>query len=214
MDFGKPFTYVFDDPDWIKKIGFVALCQLIPFLGQLVAMGFMIETMRNLLFNDPLPLPEFDFGKFLSKGFSAFVISFVYAIPMIILSLPLYITQGVAMQAQNGDAANAAMIAVSCICGGAMFLYGIFLALAVPAALTRYADKNSIGAAFKIGEIAGIVRKAFVPYLIVIVGTLVASLIGSLGSVVCVIGVLATTVYANAIGAHFYVQAYRQAEAV
>ena len=38
MQFGKPFSFVFDDPDWLKKIAMLALlgfAQLIPGIGTL-----------------------------------------------------------------------------------------------------------------------------------------------------------------------------------
>ena len=39
MDFGKAFTYVFDDADWIKKVGIAAVLMLIPFVGQVIVAG-------------------------------------------------------------------------------------------------------------------------------------------------------------------------------
>ncbi len=40
MEFGKAFTYVFEDKDWLKKIGIAALVSLIPLIGQLIVMGW------------------------------------------------------------------------------------------------------------------------------------------------------------------------------
>ncbi len=211
MNFGLAFSYVFKDPDWIKKIGFVALCQLIPILGQIVAMGFGIEVIRRLLNNDPRPLPDFDFGLFLGKGFQAFLVSLVYSIPMAIITLPIQILPAFANSGQNADLYNTLSIAISCICGGLGFIYGLLIAFLLPASLARLADTGSMGAALKLGEIFGIVRKAFVPYLIVVLGTLVAGLIAPLGVIACVIGVLVTSVYSQVVIAHLQAQAYRQA---
>ena len=211
MNFGLAFSYVFKDPDWIKKIGFVALCQLIPILGQIVAMGFGIEIIRRLLNNDPRPLPDFDFGLFLGKGFQAFLVSMVYSIPMAIITLPIQILPAFANSGQNAALYNTLSIAVSCICGGLGFIYGLLIAFLLPASLARLADTGSMGAALKLGEIFGIVRKAFVPYLIVVLGTLVAGLIAPLGVIACVIGVLVTSVYSQVVTAHLQAQAYRQA---
>jgi hypothetical protein len=39
MQFGKPFSFVFEDPDWLKKLAILALlgfAQLIPVLGSLL----------------------------------------------------------------------------------------------------------------------------------------------------------------------------------
>ncbi|MEM5776661.1 MAG: DUF4013 domain-containing protein, partial [Anaerolineaceae bacterium] len=102
-------------------------------------------------------------------------------------------------------------VAISCICGGLGFLYGLLIAFLLPASFARLADTGSIGAALKLGEIFGIVRRAFVPYLIAVLGTLVAGIIAPLGFIACGIGVLVTLVYYYAVTAHFYAQAYRQA---
>ena len=56
MQFGKPFSFVFEDPDWLKKLAILALlgfAQLIPVLGSLfmaaVFSGVMIDIMRKVI---------------------------------------------------------------------------------------------------------------------------------------------------------------------
>jgi hypothetical protein len=211
MNFGQAFTYIFQDADWLKKIGLVALVQLIPILGQIVAMGFMIEIIRRIIANDPRPLPEFDFGGFLGKGFQAFVVALVYAIPTIILTLPLQIMPMLIGAIDNPDVYNTMSLAISCLCGGLSFLYGIFLAFILPAAFGRIAATGNIGSAFRIGEIIAQVRRALVPYLIAVLGTMLAGLIVPFGLIACGIGVFLTVTYYNAVSAHLFGQAYRQA---
>ena len=58
----------------------------------------------------------------------------------------------------------------------------------------------------RFGEVFAMIKKAFVPYLLVVLGTIVSSFIGSLGSIACVIGVLVTMPYAMAINGHFVFQ--------
>lgn len=47
MDFGSSFSFVFKDPDWVKKLLIMGLVTLIPVLGQLVLMGWMAEVLRR-----------------------------------------------------------------------------------------------------------------------------------------------------------------------
>ena len=211
MNFGQAFTFVFQDPNWFKKIGIVAIVQLIPIVGQIVAMGFSIEVARRVIANDPIPLPDFDFGGFLGKGFQAFIIGLVYAIPLIIFLLPIQIIPMLATTIDDADVMNILTIVVSCICGGLSFIYGIIMAFLLPAAYGRLAATGSMASAFKFGEVFANVRRAIVPYLIVILGLLVAGIIAPLGAIACGIGVLLTMTYYYAISGHLYGQAYRQA---
>ena len=211
MNFGQAFTFIFDDKDWIKKAGYVALCQLIPILGQFIAIGFSVEIMRRVIANDPIPLPDFDFGDFLGKGFQAFVITFVYSIPMLFLILVIWAVSSTLPSMGNTDVSNVITIIISVMCGGLAILYGIFMAFIVPAALGRYAAIGTMGSAFQLGKVFSTVSKAFVPYLIAVLGALLGSIITPLGTIVCAIGVVVTFTYYYAISGHLYGQAYRQA---
>ena len=48
MNIVKALTYVFDDPDFIKKIGIAALMALIPVSGAIILLGGMIEITRRV----------------------------------------------------------------------------------------------------------------------------------------------------------------------
>ena len=49
MDFGKAFTYVFEDEEWIKKILIGALLSLIPFVGWWFVGGWGLEITKNVI---------------------------------------------------------------------------------------------------------------------------------------------------------------------
>ncbi len=44
MDFAKPFTFVFEDQNWLSKIALVAVISLIPVVGVLVLLGWGLES--------------------------------------------------------------------------------------------------------------------------------------------------------------------------
>jgi hypothetical protein len=86
MDFAKAFSFVFDDPDWIQKIIIGGIVSLIPVVGWLLVMGYMIAVGRNVIRGNPQPLPDWaDFGQFLVDGLYGFVIGLVYALPILIV---------------------------------------------------------------------------------------------------------------------------------
>ncbi len=211
MKFGDAFTYVFQDQDWFKKLIIPGLVMLIPILGQIVVLGWSLKVTQNVIRNDPSPLPELDFGGDLSLGFKALIVSIVYSLPLLVIYIPFMIIT--ALAGNSGEDTIMAVLGIAGVCFGLLAaLYGIAMAIVLPAAYARTAVEDSIGAGLKFGEVFGMVKKAFVPYLLVALGAMVASFIGSLGSIACVIGVLITMPYAMAINGHLYGQAYMEAK--
>lgn len=211
MDFGKAFSFVFDDQDWLKKVGIGALIMIIPLIGQIIVVGWGVEITKRVIRRDPEPLPNWDdFGGYLMKGLQVVVIGLVYALPMILLVACPSIILGVASDSGGDTIAAIASIVTVCISCFA-FLYGIALGLVAPAAIGAFATTDQLGAAFKFGEVIGLVRAAPGPYFLVLLGTILSGFIGSLGAIACGIGMLFTLTYANAINAHLYGQAYNEA---
>jgi len=214
MEFGKAFTFAFEDQDWIKKLLIAALILLIPIIGIFVVMGWMLEIIRRVIVHDPNPLPDWsDFGGYLMRGFQAWLVGLVYALPIILINLCL---QGgvVAMQQSSGDDTIAAAASVLSICISCLLLiYALALGVVLPAALGNFAATGQLGAAFRFGDVFGLVRAAPAAYILVLVGSFLASLIASLGLILCIIGVLFTSALAYVIIAHLYGQAYNVATA-
>ncbi|GAP17458.1 DUF4013 domain-containing protein [Levilinea saccharolytica] len=215
MEFGQAFSYVFKDPEWFKKVALTALISLIPVIGQFYVMGWGLEITRRVITHDPDLLPGIDFGGFLGKGFKAFIVSFVYSLPMILFVLPIQLVApiGVAVELDQ-ETLGIVMIAVSVCCGGLALIYGILMAFLIPAAFGNLAAKGNIGDGLRFGEVFGLVKKAPVAYLLVLLGGLIGGFIAPLGSIACGIGVLLTTVYAATITAHLQGQAYKQAAGI
>lgn len=207
MDFAKSFKFVFEDPDWMKKIGLVSLITLIPVVGTIVLMGYALETARRVIRQDPEPLPSLDFGAQLGLGFKGFIINFVYAIPMFLIYLPVIIAT--ATMSSDSSELPALVMGLMFCCGGLMLLYGITLAVVLPAAIGNFLATGQMGAAFRFSEIIALVRAAPSAYLMVLVGTIAANFIGSLGMIACGIGVLFTFTYAMVVAYSMYGQAYR-----
>ncbi|PKN86143.1 MAG: hypothetical protein CVU46_08755 [Chloroflexi bacterium HGW-Chloroflexi-8] len=207
MKFGDAFTFVFQDPDWFKKIiipGLIGV--LIPIIGQLVLLGWGLKVTLNIIRNNPNPLPEMDFGDDLSRGFKAGVVSFVYSIPMIIFYVPIIVLSAAAA---NGDDNMAVIVAIASTCFGLlMMLYGIAMAYILPAAYARTVVEDSIGAGLSIKEVFTLIKKAPMSYLLVLVGVIASSFISSLGTIACGIGIFLTVPYASVILGHLYGQAY------
>jgi len=214
MNFGAPFTFPFEDPDWLKKIALAGLVSLIPIVGQLFIAGWGLEVARRVIKGESTLLPDIDFGAHLGLGFKQLVIGFVYALPLIVLWIPVAVV-GAGGAAAGMDEETLAIVAgvISCCCGGLALIYSLLLAFMLPAALGRVLDTGELGAAFKVKEVFALVKAAPVPFLIAIAGSLIAGFIAPLGGIAIGIGAIFTMAYAMAIIGHFYGQAYNEAKA-
>ncbi len=217
MNFGQAFSYVFEDPDWAKKVLIPALIALIPLVGQIFLLGWSLDIARRVIQQNSRPLPDLDFGRQFVDGLKGLVIGLVYAIPVIIFTIPITIASttiystGSPSPDQVPTAATTIVTLVSVCCGGLIFLYSILMAFVLPAAYGNFAATDQLGAAFRFNEVFGLVRAAPGAYLIVFLGLIVSGFIGGLGVIACGIGVVATLAYSMAINGHLYGQAYNEA---
>ncbi|MEI6289784.1 MAG: DUF4013 domain-containing protein [Chloroflexota bacterium] len=217
MDFGKAFSFPFQDSDWLKKVGIAGLVFLIPVVGQIIVMGWALEITRRVINDSPDPLPDWsDFGGYLSKGFMSFVVSFAYMIPVLLLSGCMQVTNvGGSLLAANVDSnLLSGVISVTTICLSCLVsLISIAISFILPAAIARLADTGELSAAFKFNEVIALVRAAPAPYLLVMLGALLSGIAASFGLIACFIGVIFTMAYAITINSHLSGQAYKIAKA-
>lgn len=209
MDFGKAFSFVFEDKDWLKKLAIAGIIVLIPIVN-LAVLGWMLEIGRRVAGGEAEVLPDWDdFGTYFVRGLKGLVVALVYALPLIILeacSLTL------SMMGQNSNNLSTAATLVNLLIGCVVFIYSIFMGFVMPAALMRFtmaADSISEGLAF--GKAISMVKDNLGAYVIVFLGGLVAGLVAPLGLIACLIGIIITYPYAAAVEGHLYGQAYAEA---
>jgi hypothetical protein len=215
MDVGKAFTFVFEDDQWITKILIAAAILLLGILFSWLLViplilafaligGYMVAITRQMIRGNLNKLPEWDnWGALLADGLKLIVVCIVYALPIILVSICLSIPIGVF--AEDSDAVSSMFsILLSCL----TLLWGIVMSVVLPAAVAFWVDKDDLGAAFRFGDVLTFVRNNLSTYLITFVMSWVAGLIGSLGSLVCGVGWLATFPYSYMVTGHLYGQAY------
>ncbi len=215
MDFGSPFSFAFKDQNWFKKLIIPGLIFLIPIVGWFYLLGWGLEITLQIIRKEPVVIPETDFGKFLSRGLKAFVISFVYSIPTMIFQIPSTLSNAMAQSASsdNGTGAILGGLAIITICTSILnLIYSLVMVFILPAAYALFLNNNEeIGAGFRLGEIFALIKKAPVAYLLTWLGSLIAGMIGGAGVIACVVGLLITIPFSTLIVAHFYGQAYNEA---
>jgi hypothetical protein len=210
MDFGKSFSFQFQDRDWVKKILIAALIQLIPFVGSFFVAGWGFETTRRVIRNDSEPLADWDdLINYLVKGLQIAIIGFLYALPIIMLSICISFLFIVPFTGGDpSDAVTTTAILGTTLVAFVSIIYGIFMAFMLPAAIGNFAATDQFAAAFRFGEVFRLVKSAPVAYLLALFGMILSGIIAGLGMIACGIGVLATTAYSTSINGHLQGQAY------
>ncbi len=214
MDIGSSFSYMFQDENWLKKILIGGVVSLIPIVD-FAAIGYLIQVIRNVRDGQPTPLPEWDqFGKYFMDGLWIFLIVLVYMIPVILLACLQGIGGAVAAGAKNESAANALSIISACF-SCLMGLWALLVGIISPAILIRYAEVGEFMAGFRFGEVFSVITSNVGSYVIVLLLMWVASFIGGLGTILCVIGVIFTAFWANLVSGNLLGQLaaqYRQSQ--
>src|SRR5688572_2204396 len=217
MNFSRAFTYITEDPEWLKKVGIAALVLLIPIVGQITVIGWALEVTRRVINNEPDTLPDWsNFSDYLSKGFQGFVIAFAYALPILLVSGCAQGFAALPAMVQDNEAVETITMVVSIVslCFSCVtILYELVLAFVLPAALGNFVATGQLGAGFRFSEVFGLLRAAPGVYFMVFLGSIVASIIAGLGLIACIIGVVFTIAYAYAANAHLWGQAYKAAKA-
>ncbi len=204
IDIGEAFGFAFKDHKWVTKILIGGLLLLVPFIGTFLASGYTIATARLVVDRHPSPLPEWDnFGDLLKRGFFSIVIGFVYALP-ILLPMFLFLCVLFPLGAAAGDSdAAAGLIGLLTLCLIPLVLiFTIVASLFSYAALVRYIQTDSLGDAFQFGVVIEMVRAQPMTWVMLLLVGFLGGLVAGSGSLLCGIGALFTTIYAQAVFGH------------
>lgn len=205
VNFGKAFTYIFDDERWFDKLIIPLLVSLIPVVGQFAMLGYILHTIDNVVKNELNPLPTFDFGQDLSRGFRYTLISLVYSLPIFVISLLMGLFSRL-LNDNSGAGSFFGFILIGLL-GLIMLVYILFLLLAQPIAMANFAVKNTFASGFEFGNFYNRLRKNFKAWLMVFGGQILTSLIAPIGILALFVGVLITGFYGQLFIAYLTGQA-------
>jgi len=200
---GDAFAWPFRDPEWLNKILIIGLILLIPVVGGINGLGWMLAALERLRAGEErLPPANFDH---LGRGFRLFVVLLVYYLVLIAIAAAIYLP-AVAIFAQQSQAesSNPVLVSIAVALSLLAFSFTTLASLAVtfltPAIVLAF-DRGGIGAGLRVAEILKDARASITNTLIAGLMLIAASLIAQLGSVACLIGVVFTAAYALAIQA-------------
>jgi hypothetical protein len=216
MDISRALAYITDDEDWMKKLLLGGAISLIPFVGQIYALGYATLVLKNIIAGQESPLPDLtkDFGDKLLQGLLVWAIMLIYILPVVVIGIVSGVGIGLVTAVVDADVAGI-LAALTGSCAGLFFLaLGVACNLFVIYAWAIYAESNEFGDAFKLNRIWTMIQANVGPTLLTLFATIVISIVAnSMGSAVCGFGVAFTTFYARLVSSFLYGHLYRQAQA-
>jgi hypothetical protein len=213
LDFGRCFTFVNEDPDWIKKvlIGGAFTLASIFIVGAFFVAGYCARVVKNVAAGDPRPLPEWDdLGGIFGEGLR---IVGLYVLGILALGLavglvacPFGLIFGGLAGFRGSDTAEGLAAALGglgiVVLYGLVAFFGLLLGLVYPAAATRVIFKGDIAAGFDFGAVFRFIKENLGNYLLSIVVFIVANFLAQFGVILCCVGFFPAAFWAYLALAH------------
>ncbi|NLX37765.1 MAG: DUF4013 domain-containing protein [Chloroflexi bacterium] len=197
MDIGRSFSYVFEDKDWPKKLIIGGLINFVPILN-FANMGYALRVLRTSARGQEPTLPEWDqLGQDWVKGLLQTLALAILLLPLI----PGIIASGVAgewMDSGDGNPLVLCCFGLTCLTS----LWGLFVAIIYPMARAHYALSDEFAAFFRFRTLLKAIGQRLGDYVVVLLMIIVAQMLaGTIGSLVCIVGVAFTSFYAELVTA-------------
>jgi uncharacterized protein DUF4013 len=186
-DAGEAFAWPFHGPDWFARMILQGLINVIPIIGWISLGGWMMRTIDNFRAGRRELAPA---GFHLARGVP---VSFAFLIYGILLSIPGDILDSLAAAFNNG--------VLSALGGLAYLLTFLFLAFLSPV-LILFVYRGGFAGGFDFANIWRTATGANTANTFVAAAVMFAAgLIGGLGWILCIVGLLFTQPYQQAITA-------------
>lgn len=155
MDLGRAFSYLFQDPQWVRKALIALVMLVIPIVGWLILYGYMLRIMRQTALGVDVPLPEWDdFGGDFVRGFKGYVIQFIWYLPVLIVGFCIQFAFGLLGAAAGRGTEAETIRTLLTVCANCLsFILGLMFAFIAPVFITRFAVTDRFAAAFALSEI-------------------------------------------------------------
>ena len=196
------FAWPVRDPQWLQKLLIIGLIFLIPIVGWINALGWMLTGIERLRAGDE-KLPPASFS-YLGKGIRLFVVNVVYALAVVVLAAIFYFPAVIMFNSQSTGPINGWLfslgVLLSLLAFSATTLGSLAFTFATPA-IVLATDRDGIAGGLRVAQIVHRIRESPMNTLIAGLMLIAASFIGQLGVIVCGVGVIFTSAYAFAMQA-------------
>jgi hypothetical protein len=196
------FAWPARDPEWLAKLLVIALTLLIPIVGAINGLGWMLASLDRLRAGDERLAPAN--LSYIGRGFRLFVVNLAYLLAVAVVAALIYVPALTVASSESHSGANAALISLAIVLSLLAFSVATLGSLALnfgAPAIVLATDRGGIAAGLHVGAVLRLARANIANTLIAGLMLIAAGFIGSLGLIACGVGVLFTTAYALAIQA-------------
>lgn len=210
MEYGRSYTYVFDNPNWGRNLLLGSVTFLIPVVGPIVWWGYLCEVIESLVRDAEAPWPDYTFDRFveyLKRGIWPFIAAMIVGIatvPVMWIGQVLNVA-GIAL-VEKSAALTVALVGLGMLI---MFVGQAAVNLAMIPMVLKAGLTGSLDSVFSWSFIKEFIRNTLwqmvaVYFFIAITGMLV----GSVGLLLCCVGILPAMVLVSYAQFHLYYQLY------
>ena len=212
-DLGKAFTFVFKDPNWVKKflIGAVFMVLSIFVVGIFILAGYFVQIVQRVMHREQNPLPDLsDIGVKLVLGLKFCVVYLIYLLPIILLYIPFVLLAVSSALLEYGAITEAFAGVYMILIFLVIIPYSLFLALILPIISYRFAANESIGEALDIGTVFRSFRQNWQNTAIVALIAAGIQSFAGIGIIAFFVGIFFTIFYSYLVSAHLFGTLYLQ----
>ena len=196
------FGWPVRDPEWVTKVLVIGLLLLIPIVGTINGLGWMLAAIDRLRGGRD-GLPPANLG-YLGRGFRLFVVVLAYGVAVALVAALVYVPAVLILaregQGNSSPAAVSGAVLLSLLSFSIATLGSLALNFAMPA-IVLATDRGGIAGGLRVVEVVRTVRASIAASLVAGLMLIAASFIGSAGIIACGVGVLFTTAYSLAMQA-------------
>jgi hypothetical protein len=198
----EAFSWPFRDPDWVSKVLIIALTLLIPIVGSINGLGWMLASLDRLRAGEERLAPAN--LSYIGRGLRLFAVELVYMLAIAVIALVIFVPALALSVNQGQGSANSGLIATAVLLNLIGFSVITVLSLALTfltPAIVLATDRAGVAAGIDVRAVVLRSRANLNHTLIAGLMLIAASFVGSLGAVVCGVGFLVTSAYALAMQA-------------
>jgi hypothetical protein len=196
------FSWPARDHEWLTKILIIGLILVIPIAGAINGIGWMLATLDRLRAGEQTLAPA-NFS-YIGRGLRVFVVNLLYGLAVVLVAAAIYVPALLIASSQSQGPANPALvslaIALSLLAFSIATLGTLALNFALPA-IVLATERDGIPGGLHVSAVLRRSRINVANTLIAGLMLIAAGFVGSLGIVLCGIGVLFTSAYALAMQA-------------
>ena len=168
IEYLRVYKFIFENPNWFMSLLLLAVCQFIPIVGPLVAIGYQFIVTETLHRRTHPTYPDFDFNRFgdyLKRGVWPFLVSLVVALVFVPIMMGGFFLSAMAVgaAAQGGGEEFGGVVAAIVI--GLMMLlfmvFGFFANLVVQPMFLRAGLAQDFGQAFNMSFVRDFVARTW-----------------------------------------------------